>query len=379
MQNYRRQRTYSPEVQAEVLDAGELTDDDVRAWNALADRAVEPNPFFRPEFVLASVAHHPGPVELRIVRDGDRWTACMPVRRTARWRPVHLPTLHPWCPAFSLYAAPLVDRDAVEPAVSALVDAVAAEPHAVMLVFDQIDPDGPVAAALAAAAARSGLTPIVFRDFERAAWRRRGDGAPPPEAIGRSSSRRLRRQGRQLARHVGGERLTVVDRSGEPEAWQRFIEIEASGWKGAHGTALASSASDAAFFRAVCEGMHRAGHLQLVALEAGGETLAMECHLVENDLLYSFRIGFDERFGDFSPGALLQSLVLERFGTQGLNLADSCAAPDHPAMNRMWPDRRRMQVLFLPTRARGARGLRARLHAEELARRARRWILERRG
>ena len=357
-------------VHAAVLDAKDLTEDDVGAWRSLADRAVEPNPFFRPEFVLASAAHHPGTVELRVVVDGEDWAACMPVRRTAEWQPVHLPTLHPWCPTFSLYAAPLVDRDAVEPALDAFVAGVAAEPRAVMLIFDQIDPGGAVVTALRAAAKRHGLTPIVFRDFERAAWRRRPGGEPPPEAISRSSSTKLRQQGRQLARHVGGE-LEVVDRSAEPAAWQRFVDVERSGWKGERGTALGSSTADSAFFRAMCDGMHRVGRLQLLALEGGGETLAMESHLIEGELLYSFRIGFDGRFGDFSPGTQLQSLVLERFGAQGIDLADSCAAPGHPAMNRMWPDRRRMQVLFLPTRAPRARLLRPRLAAEELARRGR--------
>ena len=65
------------------LDAGSLDAADRAAWSDLADRAVEPNPFFRPEFVLPSVRHHDVPVELIVVRDEtrSRWVACLPVRR----------------------------------------------------------------------------------------------------------------------------------------------------------------------------------------------------------------------------------------------------------------------------------------------------------
>ena len=43
--------------------------------------------------------------------------------------------------------------------------------------------------------------------------------------------------------------LRVVDHSKDPEAWERFLALEHSSWKGAWGTAFGSTARDAAFFR----------------------------------------------------------------------------------------------------------------------------------
>ena len=47
-----------------------------------------------------------------------------------------------------------------------------------------------------------------------------------------------------------------------------------------------------------------------------------------------------------------------------MTLADSCAGSENFAVNRMWPDRRRMQVLLLPTCAPSARLLRLALWSE---------------
>ena len=63
------------------LDAGALDVGDLRAWSELADRAAEPNPFFRPEFVLANATERGLPVELVVARDDTRWLLCLPVRR----------------------------------------------------------------------------------------------------------------------------------------------------------------------------------------------------------------------------------------------------------------------------------------------------------
>ena len=73
--------------------------------------------------------------------------------------------------------------------MDAFVAKVHAQRDAGMFVLDQLSADGPVAAALAAAAQKQGVHPIVYRDFERAAWRRRPDSSPPGEALALGSMR----------------------------------------------------------------------------------------------------------------------------------------------------------------------------------------------
>jgi len=246
--------------------------------------------------------------------------------------------------------------------VEGLLAAVAAERRAAMLVLDPIDPEGPVGRALRDEAARRGARPIVFLEYERAGWRRRSDGRPPETRISASDRRELRRRQRQLATRLGGE-LEVVDRTDDPVAWEAFLAMENTGWKAERGTALASRPADAAFYRRMCADMSAAGHLELLALEGAGEPVAMGTHLVDGDVLYSFKIAHAPEYARSSPGTQLKRRVHAAFGDRGLALADSCAAPENEHMNRLWPDRRRMQILLLPTGAPSARLLRPGLAA----------------
>ena len=355
-----------PKLRIQWRPAADVDASEQALWTALADRAAEPNPFLRPEFVLPAAEERAPEIELLVVRDEARWLACLPVRRTRRWRHLPLPALDRWSPEYGYCATPLVDRDAIAPAVEGLFAALAAERRGSFLVLDQIPPDGPVGRAITAEAGRRGVRPVVFWDFQRAAWFRRAPEedleAQPGPAISRRSLSRLRSQGRQLGRELGGE-LEVVDVSADPAAWDEFLALENSGWKAERGAPVGAAPEDAAFFRAMCARMNATGRLELLSMRCAGRTVAMECHLVDEACLYSFKIAYDPALHDYSPGAVMQSRMIERFARDGLRLADACSDPENAAMNRMWPDRRRLQILLLPTGAPSARLLRPALAA----------------
>jgi hypothetical protein len=364
-------------LQSLRLDPRSLSAIDLTAWSQLADRAAEPNPFFRPEFVLANVNERGAPVELLVVRDDTRWLACLPVRSRPPSLRIPVPQLEGLIDEYSLFGTPLFDRESLGPATDAFIDIVRGERRAAVLVLGKFDPDGPVGAALAAAATKRGMRPIVYADEHRAAWRRSSDPDHPGVHLNRSDSRELARRSRLLSAELGGE-LQVVDHTLEPAAWETFLAMENSGWKAERGTALGSTAADAAFFRRMCVGMSASGQLEVVALEAGGRTVAMECHLVDGGVLYSFKIAHDPEFRKFSPGTQLKYRVIELFQQRGLLLADSCAVPQNVHMNRLWPDQRRMQTLLLPTGAQAASLLPPAMFVRAAAKRLRDDVLRRR-
>ena len=358
------------------LDPRALPAVDLAAWSQLADQAAEPNPYFRPEFVLANVIERGAPVELLVVRDDTRWLACLPVRSRPASLRLPVPQLEGLIDEYSLFGMPLIDRGSLGPATDALLDIVRAERRAGVMVLGKFDPDGPVGAAIAAAAMRRGLRPIVYVDEDRAAWRRSSDPGQRGARLNGSDRRELARRARLLSAELGGE-LELVDRSLESATWEMFLAIENSGWKGEWGTALGSTQADAAFFRRMCAGMSAAGKLKVVALEVGGRTVAMECHLVDGGVLSSFKIAYDHTFRKFSPGTQLEYRVIEGLYERGLVLADSCAVPNNAHMNRLWPTRRRMQTLLLPTGARVASLLPSAMFARSAAKRLRNDLLRR--
>jgi CelD/BcsL family acetyltransferase involved in cellulose biosynthesis len=363
----------APTVEAGLFVArpAALTVAEIAAWSDLADRAAEPNPFLRPEFVLAALERRRGgDVELLVVREGDRWLACTAFRRAERWRWLPLPFLAPWLPEYTYLATPLVDRDAVAPASEALVRALARERRAAALVLDPVDATGPVAAGLIAAAAARGLAPVVSARFERAALRRRPANTYLEEAVSSRGRRKLRSRARKL-RQALGPGAGVADRSADPTAPVEFLALERSGWKGEAGTALDSTPGDATFFARMCADMAAAGRLQILALEGGGRTAAMQCNLVDGDVMFAFKVAYEPALAHLSPGVALEIAAVEIFHERMTAvLADSCAAPDSALINRLWPDRRALMTLLLPTGARTARLVGPALRAEAAARRA---------
>jgi CelD/BcsL family acetyltransferase involved in cellulose biosynthesis len=187
----------------------------------------------------------------------------------------------------------------------------------------------------------------TYRSRERATLVRREE-AGYHEGMRAHHRRELRRLRRGLERLVGAV-PTTREVSSDPVASERFLALERASWKGRAGTAFASSPRHAEFFRTVCERFADAGRLELLAFEAGDRTLAMKCNLLAGEAVFCFKIAFDEEFARFSPGLQLELDNVERFHEGSAAWMDSCAAPDHPMINRLWPDRRRIQTVLLPS------------------------------
>ena len=351
------------------LRLSELSTNALDAWERLADRAAEPNPFFRRDYVQAASAAHGVEPLLLVGESGGEWACCLPVHPVPRWRRLAVPCLAPWMPDITFLSTPLVDRDRIEEAVTALAAFVSAERDCAALVLDPVDPEGIVGAALGDALLLAGHEPVAYADWERAALHRRPEPTYVEEAMSSKRRKELRRLRRALGRDVGAE-VELVDRSHDPAAWDDFLRLESAGWKGEAGTALASKAERAAFFRAMCRAGAEAGHLQILSLVCGGHTVAMQCNLIDGDTLFGFKVAYDAEFSRFSPGALLEIDAIGFFHESvSAERADSCAAEDSDLVNRIWPDRRRMQTLIVPTASRRAALVGPNLAAEALARR----------
>lgn len=346
-------RIAAPAVQSMRVRPGEVTDTDLSAWRDLADRAAEPNPFLRPEFALADAVERDVPVEFLIAHEDGRWLALAAVHPRPASRTLPLPYLETPTGQYSLLGTPLLDRDALSTAADAIVRMVRSYRHSAALMLRSLAADGPVSVALEAAAARAGMRSIVFQQYSRAAWYRSADGSPSGTRLTTSARKELRRRTRLLSDALG-EAPRVVDRTNEPAAWEAFLDMERSGWKDTRGTALASTVGDAAFFRRMCADLSAIGHLEVVSLEGGGRSVAMECHLLDGGQHFSFRIAHEPAYRPFAPGTQLKVRVIDRLYDQGLVVGDSCASPSNDHMNRTWPDQRPMLTLLLPTGARSA-------------------------
>jgi CelD/BcsL family acetyltransferase involved in cellulose biosynthesis len=356
-----------------VLDEAGLA-----AWRELADRAAEPNPFFRPEFLLANVIERHVSAKLLVVLDGTRWLACLPVQRRPPSLRFPLPAIAAVTDEYSFSGTPLIDRDAIDVGADGLLEVIWAQRRAAALLIGVFETGGPVGMALGAAAERAGIRLREHSSFERAGWRRSAENHFPGPNFDRTDRKELRRRTRLMAKELGGE-PSVVDRTMDPAAWDDFIAMENSAWKADRGTALGSTSRDAAFFRRMCAGLSRSGQFELVSLVAGGRTVAMESHLIDGPVLFSFKIAYDPAYRRFSPGTILKYRMIERLEGSTQDVGDSCAAPTNAHMNRLWPDRRLMRTILVPTGSPFRAFVPLVLAVRTIGRRVRNGVLRRRG
>lgn len=329
----------------------DLTEADLARWRELAARAVEPNPYFEPEFVLPSASRldSRGGALIVVASEGGDWLACMPVSATPRWKRLPIAALSAWRHLYCFLGTPLVAPEAPEEALATLVaHALASGPNARMLVLDWLRDDGPLAPALRSVVESRPQRALQYEAFERAALARTPDGAYVEQTLRPHHRRELRRLGRRLAEEMGAP-LEVHDVSDDPAMIECFLDLEASGWKGRRGTAFAAQPGHGDLFREVCDGFRAAGRLQLLALTAGGRPAALKCNLLAADEVFCFKIAFDEAFARFSPGVQLEERMVAVFHDRmSQGLMDSCAAPENEMINRLWPDRRPLVSYAIP-------------------------------
>ncbi len=340
----------------------------IEAWQTLALAAVEPNPFFEPLFLVPAARWLERPhVDLLVIEDDSGWAACLPVERKG-WHRARLPALATWTHLYSLLGTPLVRSGAVTEAVNAMLELARAE--RALFVPEGIGADGPVWSAIQGALATEGRPPVVDLHYRRATMSRRADASYESPLRG-IHLRGYHRQRRALERDAEGP-LELVDRSGDDTAVERFLELEASGWKGRGGTALAALPGHADLFREVCAEFAAAGRLQLLELTAGGRCAAMKCNLRAGDAIFNFKIAFDEELKRYSPGVQMELANIDVFHASGADWADSCAQPGHPMMDRLWPERREIATLVIPGLGMSGRAATAAVNAIMLLRRMRR-------
>jgi CelD/BcsL family acetyltransferase involved in cellulose biosynthesis len=328
------------------VDAGHLA-----AWRELAGRAAEPNPFFEPEFVLPAAARLGADRTCLLVsanRSGD-WLACVPVKATSRWKRLPVPALASWRHLYCFLGTPLMAPDSPEESLAALIDeGLSSGGRSGMLAVEWVSGGGAVGSALHSVLQSRSRRPLLFEDFERATLVRRPDGGYLEQTLRAHHRRELRRQARRLGEELGGE-VELRDLSDEPDGVDRFLALEAAGWKGRSDTAFASRQDHAQLFRDVCASFAERGRLQLLALMAGNRAAAIKCNLLAGDGVFCFKIAYDESLSRFSPGVQLEERMVELFHSDmEESWMDSCADPDNEMINRLWPDRRVVVSYVIP-------------------------------
>jgi len=329
-----------------VVDPLALSPELAAAWDRLAADASEPNPFAE-RWCLQSALHLLDPerqARLVLVRDGSDGPVIgiMPVALATRYGRLPLRHVSGWAHPNHFHGAPLVRAGFESLFWSILLGWCDAAPWArTLLHVPRLTADGPLHRALVdVARVRGGEAEVVHRE-ERALLDSDLSPADYWDAAVRAKKRKeLRRQANRLA-ELGALRFRRWQAGEAIEPWiDAFLELEARGWKGRAGSALASHSDTQAWFRAILTGAAEAGRLDMRALDLDERPLALLINFFAPPGGFSFKTAFDEEYARFSPGVLLQQENLDLLADPAIAWVDSCAAPGHPMIDSVWRERR---------------------------------------
>lgn len=292
-------------------------------WQDLAAMA-EPNVFLAPDFALAARQVDPGPgLGAFAFRRGHRLTGFVAGRFGLAGRLFRLWT-HPYAPL----SLPLVAEGEERAILEVLMGALAGRGCTALEVSHL--PDGPFADSLTGFAEETGRTVATL-----AACRRAALAGPPP-----GPAKELRRQARRLADRGTVAEISTVSGLPPGAAIAAFLALEAAGWKGRRGTAMAGNAESRSFFCEALSGLLAAQGARIDLLTLDGRPIAGAVTLIAGSRAWYWKTAYDESLARFSPGALLsQRLGASLMADGRIGFVDSCAVPGHSMIDRLWPAR----------------------------------------
>ncbi|HZE60567.1 MAG TPA: GNAT family N-acetyltransferase [Burkholderiales bacterium] len=322
----------------------------VRPWEDLVANALEANPFYEPWILLPALwAKGEEGFECVSVWDDGKLIGLFPFERRASFKRLPVATLTTWRHSAYLLCTPLVRAAAAHTALRALLRW--AVDQAAVLEFLYLPAAGAFDDALRAVA----KTVVRTARFSRALLVKGSSAdAYMEEAMSAQLRRQLRRHERKLAA-LGARNLAIGPGDAIGDDIERFLALEARGWKGREGGALAASAQNLRFGREVLSEAHKRGRLLMVGINCEGRAIARRVSLLAGDGSYAFKTAYDEDYAAYSPGVLAEAMCLREFhDLAGVRWMDSYTDPDNAMVNRMWKDRRAMQSVAVGVGAWGA-------------------------
>jgi CelD/BcsL family acetyltransferase involved in cellulose biosynthesis len=310
--------------------------------DALARTAIEPNVFYEGWMLQPALELlQPERPCFAVVRDGaGDLTGLFPFQIYPRLHGLPIRNLRSLHHDYCFLRTPLISARYAQETLLALFDWVqSGQAPAATLELVAVSADGIFSQLLATAIARRPRWTIHTELQERALFLPQKN---PDTGVSGKHRKELRRLERRLAEH-GDISYRALSDSEPFEPWvDRFLDLEASGWKGRGGTALGSDERSRQYFQRVASEARKRGRIQMLALDLAGAPIAMKCNFLAGAGSFAFKIAHDERYAKYSPGVLLELYNMEQLASAcpGVTWMDSCAKPQHFMINRLWTERR---------------------------------------
>lgn len=321
-------RVFTREMWAEI----------VPAWQDLVQRCAEDNVYYSPKYSLAlsqSVEENTN-AALATVWDGNQLVALLPFTLKGSFAFPFSAAGQAWRSKFTFSCMPLLDREKIDDAAAALLDLLAQIDRREWML-PTVNVHGPASRAVISALENRGQPWSFLNGFNRAVLnagltfdehQKRHMSANRRKSLARNR-RRLNELGKiEHECHIDGPNLL--------RAVSAFLDIEASGWKGRRGTALAGSEKTRAFALKAFTGPNSICRADVLNLD--GTPIAVSLVATVGQTGFAVKAAYDENYRTYSPGLLLELELIRSFLSKSWARQVDGATAGHHVLDEMWSD-----------------------------------------
>ena len=311
------------------------------AWHDLCRRTLEDNAYYTPQYAQALLdsVERDADVRFAAVWSEAELLAMLPFTRARLAMPLVRPTGRAWETKYTFSCTPLLDKLRAAEAADALLDVLGSVTRGEWII-PTVNTEGQACEAIAAALGRRGLRHVFLDRFQRATLER---GRCFDDHMMRhvASKRRkdLARNRRGLEKLGKLEHETYISGEGLERAVATFLKMEANGWKGRRGTALACNAATQDFAIKAFTGTPAESICRADVLTLDGVALAVSLMVLAGRTGFTVKSTYDEGYRSSSVGLLLEIEVIRSFLSEDwADRLDSATAGSH-VLDGLWPGR----------------------------------------
>ena len=341
----------TPQLQASWIEADELRLR-LNAWDFLANNALSRNVPFESNVLLPALAHLANEsVRVLIVEDvvadsHQNLVGLVPIESKSVYR-LPFKTAEIWKHDQCFDATPLLHKQFAVEAWNLICEEINASGFS-LLSLDTVSAETKFDRVFRAIEKQKRIVRFQRDQFQRAAFTPSETAADyKQEHCSKNVRKSVKRQLRRLE-DIGKVTWEKSDVTSDFEQLaEEFLKLEASGWKGKEGTALASTDATKAFYKEMIQESARVGKAKFLSLKLDGRPIAMLSDIHSADFIYCYKTAYDEEFSSFSPGLQAEFKNIEYLHRDGIELGDSCTSTSTSSVNRIWGQKLAFQNLVL--------------------------------
>ncbi|MTI18330.1 GNAT family N-acetyltransferase [Rhodobacteraceae bacterium RKSG542] len=306
-------------------------------WRTLAANALEPNPFYSPEFVEPYAKHLLSDETCVVVvtsTDRQKALAALPLRKMRST--LLFQTTQALAGQYGPLGTILLSKDGVSSeALQKLIETACDLSPSNTLVIP-FHPTHTKSLQLLEKALEDSPFTLNYQAEEERGYQDTTQSGHTTFHAGKNLKARRKKLERLGELHMQTYRQSDAILAHLPD----FLDLEERSWKGLEGTALASQSHSRKFVEEFVEALTEANQIRIHTLVLDEMPIASMILLGAESHQFAWKTAFDESYARYSPGRILLWLIAEQNESNPqFRKMDSLASPENQMVNATLPDR----------------------------------------